>query len=154
MKRWGHVADKEFIAHIIDMLSPLGSVRARAMFGGHGFYLDDIMFALMADDVLYLKVDTTTEPTFAAQGLDPFVFTAKSGRQATMSYRTAPPDAMDDADALVPWARLAVEASRRANREKARAKSKSKSKTAAARRKRSTNSTKSSKKKNAATPKK
>ncbi|NIR58502.1 MAG: TfoX/Sxy family protein, partial [Gammaproteobacteria bacterium] len=44
----------EFVSHLLDMLEPLGPVSARRMFGGYGIYLDRLMFALVADDSLFL----------------------------------------------------------------------------------------------------
>ncbi|MBY0445648.1 MAG: TfoX/Sxy family protein, partial [Burkholderiales bacterium] len=35
----------EYIEHLLDQLAPLGLLRAKAMFGGYGFYCDEIFFA-------------------------------------------------------------------------------------------------------------
>lgn len=40
---------REYVDYLLDQLAPLGAVRARAMFGGYGIYLDRLMFALVAD---------------------------------------------------------------------------------------------------------
>ena len=109
----------ELVAHWVDLLQPLGPVVARAMFGGHGFYLDSTMFALVADDELYLKVDDETEGRFEAEGLPRFVYEKKGGGSMSMSYRKAPAAALDDGELLVTWARLGVDASRRAAKAKA-----------------------------------
>jgi hypothetical protein len=53
-------ADDPFPARITSLLMPLGPVRARSMFGGCGIFLDDLMFALIAWDRLYFKVDDET----------------------------------------------------------------------------------------------
>ena len=45
----------EFVTYLLEQLAPLGEVRARAMFGGYGIYLGERMFALVAEDTLYLK---------------------------------------------------------------------------------------------------
>jgi hypothetical protein len=47
----------QFAAYAVEILSAVGRVAARRMFGGYGVYCDGTMFALVADDVLYLKVD-------------------------------------------------------------------------------------------------
>ena len=62
----------EFRDHVLDLLAPLGPVTARRMFGGFGIYLDGVMFALIADDILYLKVDDRTRPDYEAAGSAPF----------------------------------------------------------------------------------
>jgi len=103
-----------FVAHCQDLLSGLGETAARGMFGGWGLYLDGRIFALVIDDRLYLKTDPETRPRFESAGAAPFAYTTKDGRHTVMSYWTAPDEAMESPDDLLPWARLAVEASRRA----------------------------------------
>ena len=105
----------EFVNHLLDLLEPLGPVSARPMFGGHGIYLDRTMFALVADDTLYLKVDDASRGEFAAAGLEPFRY-ARRGKSYEMSYHAAPEDALEDAELLRDWARKAVDAAMRAGR--------------------------------------
>jgi len=105
----------EFVTHVLDLLEPLGPVSARRMFGGYGIYLDRLMFALVASDTLYLKVDDESRSEFEAAGLDPFRYT-KKGKSYQMSYHTAPEDALEDAELLRDWARKAVDAAMRAAR--------------------------------------
>ncbi len=114
-------SDPEFCTHALDLLAPLGPVAARKMFGGHGIFLDGVMFALIADDTLYIKADSTTLDDFAAAGSRPFSYRGKT-RQVEMSYWRAPIDAMEDPEALLPWARLGIEAARRAAAAKGRRK--------------------------------
>ena len=103
----------EFVSHCLELLAPLGAVRARRMFGGHGLYCDDLFFALTADERLYLKVDALTQPTFAAAGCEPFVYDAK-GRSTSMGYWSVPAEAMDSPALMQPWARQALAAALRA----------------------------------------
>ncbi len=109
------VKANEFVTHLLDLLEPLGPVSARRMFGGYGIYLERMMFALVADDILYLKVDDVSRGAFAAAGLEPFRYTRK-GKSYQMSYHAAPEDALEDAELLRDWARKAVEAAMRAAR--------------------------------------
>ena len=113
----------EFRDHLLDLLAPLGPVRAKRMFGGGGLYLDGTMFAIVADDVLYLKADDGNRGDFEARGLPPFRY-SRGGREFALSYHEAPPDLLDDADDLAAWARKAWEAARRSgtggNQRKAR----------------------------------
>ncbi len=105
----------EFVSHVLDLLEPLGPVSARRMFGGYGIYLDRLMFALVASDTLYLKVDDESRGEFEAAGLEPFRYT-KKGKSYQMSYHAAPEDALEDADLLRDWARKAVDAAMRSAR--------------------------------------
>lgn len=102
----------EFAALVEEVLQPVGPVEVRAMFGGHGVFLDGVMFALIADEVLYLKVDDGNRTQFEDAGLDAFVYVAR-GRSMTMSYHRAP-DLLEDWEALEPWVASALDASRRA----------------------------------------
>ncbi|MCK7593562.1 TfoX/Sxy family protein [Pseudomarimonas salicorniae] len=95
-----------------ELLETIGPVSARKMFGGWGLFHDGRMFALVADEVLYLKVDAQTREAFAAAGSAPFVYESARGR-AEMGYWRAPDEAMDDPEAMRPWARLAWQAAER-----------------------------------------
>lgn len=111
-------ADTELVEHCRELLAPLGTVRARRMFGGHGFYVDDLFVALIAFGRLYLKADAQTRPRFEAAGCEPFVYDG-GGRQVTLGYFTAPDDAMESPALMQPWARLALEAALRGRAAKA-----------------------------------
>ena len=63
-----------FVAHVKELLRGLGRLEAKPMFGGHGLYCDGAFFAIVLDDVLYLKADAQSRPRFVAAGLEPFVF--------------------------------------------------------------------------------
>lgn len=56
----------ESLALIIESLQALGDVRPKRMFGGHGLFLDGLMFALVADDMLYFKTDDRNRADFEA----------------------------------------------------------------------------------------
>lgn len=103
------MATDALVAHCLELLAPLGTVRAKRMFGGHGLTIDDLFVALIAFDRLYLKVHAETQPRFEAAGCEPFVYDGK-GKPITMSYWTVPADAMESPAAMVPWARLAMQA--------------------------------------------
>lgn len=55
----------------VEMLSPLGPVRTRRMFGGQGIYVDGVFAALIIDSQLYLKTDDVTRDRFVAAGCTP-----------------------------------------------------------------------------------
>jgi len=107
------MADSEFIEYLLEQMQDIGPVNARAMFGGHGIYHDGIMFALVADDVLYLKTDEANRREFEARNLPAFLYERKD-KVISMSYNEAPGEVLDDPDEMTYWARSAIAASRRA----------------------------------------
>jgi DNA transformation protein len=108
-----------FVEYTVELLEALGPVLPRAMFGGWGLYQGGRMFGLIIEDRLYLKTDDTTRAAFKAAGGEPFIYDPGNGRKpVAMSYWTPPPDAADDAHALLPWARRAVDAALRAAQKK------------------------------------
>ncbi|OBS09768.1 TfoX/Sxy family protein [Acidihalobacter prosperus] len=107
--------DSEFVAYVLELMQPLGPVRARRMFGGHGLFLDDRMFALIVHGTLYLKTDDQNRKAFERHGLPPFSYTARN-RVVSIAYHQAPEDSLEDADAMRAWAQSARAASLRAAR--------------------------------------
>lgn len=107
----------EFRDYLLELLSPLGPVSARRMFGGGGLYLDGTMFAIVADDVLYLKTDDINRPDFKAAGTGPFLYT-RDDKTIAMSYHETPTDLLEDSEELCAWARKAWEAARRSGTKK------------------------------------
>ena len=103
----------DLVEHCLELLAPLGAVRAQRMFGGQGLYCDDLFFALIAADRLYLKVDASTRPAFEQAGCEPFVYDAKTGSVA-LGYWSVPADAMESPALMQPWARQALAAALRA----------------------------------------
>ncbi len=111
-------SDTGFVGYVEDLLQAAGPVEVRPMFGGHGVFLDGVMFGLVADDVLYLKADEVNRGAFDDAGLEPFVYD-KGGRPTAMAYCRAP-EPLDRADLIDPWVISAIGAARRAARRKRR----------------------------------
>ena len=101
-----------YLALLKDLLSDLGDVTARRMFSGAGIYIDGVIFALVFDDVLYLKTDDDSRATFEGQGLEPFSF-VKQGKRISTSYWRAPELLLDDRGEMQQWAARALQAARR-----------------------------------------
>ena len=110
-------ADSQFVGFVVESLRPLGPVGARRMFGGHGIFMHGLMFGLIADDQLYLKVDDGNRAAYDAQGLQPFTY-ASRGKTRQLSYRQAPGEAFDDPEVLCAWGREAFTAALRADARK------------------------------------
>lgn len=98
-----------FVAHCLELLSPLGEARARRMFGGHGLYVDDLFVAIVAGERLYLKAGAEAAQHFGAAGGEPFTY-ERDGRRAALGFWTPPAEAMESPELMRPWARLALQA--------------------------------------------
>jgi DNA transformation protein and related proteins len=100
--------DPEFIA---ELFAPFGSVTVRRLFGGAGLFREGLMFGLVFDGAIFLKVDDASIPDFEREGSRPFVYTrAKSpGRvgRHSLSYWRLPERLYDDPEELASWARRA-----------------------------------------------
>ncbi len=104
-------ASREYADHIVDLLSPLRRVSARAMFGGFGLMRNGLMFGIIVDDVLYFKVTDLNRSDYEEAKAAPFVYHAK-GRRVSLSYWTVPAEALDDEETLLEWAEKAYAAAR------------------------------------------
>ncbi len=110
--------EKEFVSYVVDLMQTIGPVRAKSMFGGHGIFLDELMFALVADNILYLKADKDTESEFKDRGLEVFTYNKKgkgaSYKAITMSYYQAPEEALEASEEMNLWANKAYNVALRA----------------------------------------
>ena len=105
-------ADQEFSQYVVDLMQIIGPVNARKMFGGYGIFLEGIMFALIANGRLYLKVDKDNQHQFTENELPAFTYN-KKGKEYKMSYYLCPEDALEDADIMNTWGNSAYAAALR-----------------------------------------
>ena len=109
----GHaLVGESFTSYLRDLFSGLGPVSLRKMFGGQGLYHDGVIIGLVVGDELFLKTDAVTRVAFEQAGGEPFTYLGK-GKPVVMSYFSPPAEAMESAQAMAPWARLAFEAAAR-----------------------------------------
>jgi DNA transformation protein len=104
----------EFVNYLLEQLAPLGEVSAKSMFGGWGIYHEGRMFALVAGDALYIKVDDSNRGDFERENLRPFRYDRTDKTVAVMSYFEPPSAALDDRELLCEWARKGIGAAARA----------------------------------------
>lgn len=109
-----------FLEYLAEQFKPLGEIHSRAMFGGHCLYCNGIVFALVAHQAVYLKVDAANRPAFEARGLAPFRPFADS--EATMQYYPAPAETFESPEGLDEWAGGAVAAGQRSKAKRPAAK--------------------------------
>ncbi|MCI0465403.1 MAG: TfoX/Sxy family protein [Beijerinckiaceae bacterium] len=114
----------EFVEYLHDVFAHFGPVTIRKMFSGYGIYHDGVMFALVADETLYLKADAVCAGNFAKEGLGNFTY-AMRGKLVQMPYYRAPGRIMEDRDEAALWARRSFEAAIRAQELKKKTKRRS-----------------------------
>lgn len=94
-------AGAEAAAALVQTLEPLGDVSARSMFGGHGVFSEDVMFAIVdSEGRIYLRADATTAMAFEAAG---------STQHARMPYWEVPEQVREDPAQLREWALTAAQ---------------------------------------------
>lgn len=105
--------EDEFVSYLEEFLQNIGPVRAKRMFGGYGLFLDGLMFALIADDTLYFKVDDENRPDFESLGLEAFSY-EKKGKPFKLSYYQCPEEAIENQRMITEWGNKAYAAALRA----------------------------------------
>ncbi len=101
------MADDSFKEFVLDQLSALPDVRAKAMFGAHGIYSGETFFGILDEGRLFFKTDAASENDFTARGMGPFTYESR-GKVLTMGYHEVPPDVLEQPLELVEWARRAI----------------------------------------------
>lgn len=97
------MASNEFIDWLVEQMQVIGPVTARRMFGGHGLFLEGLMFAIVFNDQLFLKADAHNRRAFSDQGLEPFSYLRK-GKRCELSYYQAPDEVMESLELMRLWA--------------------------------------------------
>jgi DNA transformation protein and related proteins len=105
--------ERDFVDYLLELLAPLDGVSAKRMFGGYGLFRGGLMFGLVSNHTLYLKVDGQTEARFMERDLEAFTY-LKAGQERRMSYYRAPEETLDNSEVMCEWATLAHDAALRA----------------------------------------
>ena len=105
---------KEFLEFLSEQLEGFGPVDVKRMFGGAGIFREGLMFGLVADECLYLKVDDDTKADFEHEGSGPFLYD-KNGKVMEMSYWLLPERLYDEPEEFTEWARRAFSVAMRAD---------------------------------------
>ncbi|HBW38461.1 MAG TPA: competence protein TfoX, partial [Desulfosporosinus sp.] len=99
-----------FKDYVVDQLEQLGWVTVKKMFGGAGIYYEGIIFGLLADDVLYFKVDDSNRSDYEQIGMEPFQPFAD--KPMVMPCYEVPVEILENKELLSDWARKALSASK------------------------------------------
>jgi len=94
----------QFLEYVVsEVLSGIDGISSRAMFGGYGIYKDSVIFAIIADEQLYFKVDESNRGDYEEYGSGPFVYSQGKHKSTTMSYWELPADIMEDRGEIAAW---------------------------------------------------
>jgi DNA transformation protein len=107
---------REFREFVLEQFAAVTPVTSRAMFGAVGVYANGLFFALIDDDVVYLKADDASRADFLAAGSKPFA--PYGDDQYSMNYYELPAEALEDEEALAMWMRKALDAAARKTKKK------------------------------------
>lgn len=109
--------NNEFVNYIMELMEPFEDVNIKSMFGGYGIFKNGLMFAIVANDALYFKVDAFNKFEFDRLELGPFMY-AKGKKPTAMSYHRAPEEVFDSSDNMLLWAKLGFDAALRTKKKK------------------------------------
>ena len=94
-----------FLGYVLDQLERLRGIEHRAMFGGHGLYVDGAFFAIVHGGRLYFRTDEATRGEYETRGMAPF---RPKMKQTLKRYWEVPPEVLDDPVELGRWAMRAA----------------------------------------------
>jgi len=114
------VASSGFAEFLRDQLSPLGRLTMRRMFGKTGVFCDGLMFGMITEDTLYVRVDDHNRAVFKEAEAAPPLNYDKKGLTIDLSFWCVPERLLDEPDELVLWARAALAAAGRVAAERER----------------------------------
>ena len=93
----------DFLSYVLEQISGVAALRPKRMFGAVGLYSDEHFFAVIDDDMLYLKTDATTCAEYEARGMRRFM-PSPGQPKGSMAYHEVPADVLEDRDELLIWA--------------------------------------------------
>lgn len=97
---------REVYERVLQTLESVRPVTARKMFGGAGFYVDGVFFAILDDDRLFFKVDDATLPDYEHFGSPPWVWDGN----ISDNYRELPAEILGSEERLGEWIDASVQA--------------------------------------------
>ena len=107
------VASTEYANYLCDQLAPLGHITTRRMFGKTGVFCEGVMFGMLTENVLYLRVDSQNRTIFREAEAFPSLNYVKQGCTIDLSFWRAPDRLFDEHEELIAWAQAALAAAHR-----------------------------------------
>lgn len=113
--------DGGFKEYLAELFEPVGGVTFKNMFGGTGIFKHGLMFGLVMDDRVALKVDGATEQDFIDEGMEQWTYSRegdKAARKRSFGYWYIPERLLEDSEELYEWAMKAFDVAVRADMKK------------------------------------
>jgi DNA transformation protein len=102
--------DDDFSNHILDLLAPWSGVNPRRMFSGIGLFVHGKMFALIFDDVLYLKDSVTVGKHPLPTSFEKeYIWYEREGKEIRLGYFKAPDRALEESAYLIELAKVSYQ---------------------------------------------
>jgi DNA transformation protein and related proteins len=101
---------------IIACLNLVAPIDGRNMFGGVGLYTEGRFFALIAEDILYFKVDDTNRKDYESAGMN--AFSPFGPSRGVMQYYQVPDAVLDNVRKLKVWMDRSIQVALQAEQKK------------------------------------
>jgi len=105
-----------YVEELLVRLEGLGDLRSKRMFGGYGISCDDLFFALVAEGVLYFKVDVSNRQGYLEHGTRAFLpdkDQSDADKLAKAGYFEVPGEVEEASARFLEWAAAAFEVAKR-----------------------------------------
>ena len=95
-----------FTEYIIeDVLGHINGISRKALFSGHGVYLDGVIVGIIIDGAFYLKANPKMMERYMQEGGEPFKYERegkdnKSSKTIIMPYISVPIEILEDREAI------------------------------------------------------
>lgn len=110
--------DQHTLDFAVSQFAELGHITVKKMFGGAGLYADGMIFALLDDGEIYIKVDAVNQPEFEAIGSQIFTYAVDETGPKTLNYWLLDSDRLAEKAECLKYGQLGIEASLRAAEKK------------------------------------
>ncbi len=96
---------KNFVNHVLDMLSPSLDITTGRLFSGVLLKHHKKQLGVIWQDTLYFRVPEHLQAKYKNLGSEPFQYTKKTGMVTVNAYWTVPTHVLDDSEQLLLWAK-------------------------------------------------
>jgi DNA transformation protein len=99
---------QRFATEIMDQLGEVGELTARRMFGALGLYASGVIFGMIVDETLYLRLDEVGFGALLRLGASPLRPVSRKPDLESARYISVPLDILEDRDELIGWVSHAI----------------------------------------------